>query len=165
VNGQKSRLAPRRFGAFCFEVTDLVHVGSQNLVAVRVDNARFDDIPPLSGDFTIYGGLYRGATLLALDPLHISPLDDASRGVYLRPTKLDDASATVEVTTKLRNDSSVPTDATVECRVLDDGGKTLLTRSRRADHRQWRRTPTPSSLSPLRTRTGGTACTTRICTA
>ena len=34
------------FGAFCFDITNLVHPGN-NVLAVRVDNTRVDDVPPL----------------------------------------------------------------------------------------------------------------------
>ena len=35
-----------------------------NLLAVRVDNTKFPDIAPLSGDFSVYGGLYRPVHLI-----------------------------------------------------------------------------------------------------
>ena len=80
-----------------------MHVGADNLLAVRVDNSKCADVPPLSGDFTAFGGLYRDVHLLSLAPLSISPLDDASPGVYLKPVKHDSASAMVDAVLKLRN--------------------------------------------------------------
>ncbi|HEY1718827.1 MAG TPA: beta galactosidase jelly roll domain-containing protein, partial [Verrucomicrobiae bacterium] len=47
------------FGAFCFEITRQLSASGTNLLAVRVDNTKFPDIAPLSGDFSVYGGLYR----------------------------------------------------------------------------------------------------------
>ncbi len=52
------------FGAFCFEITKQLSDTGTNLLAVRVDNARFPDIAPLSGDFSVYGGLYRPVHLI-----------------------------------------------------------------------------------------------------
>ena len=43
-------------------------------------------IPPLSADFTFFGGLYRDVHLLVTDPVQISPLDYGSPGVYLKTT-------------------------------------------------------------------------------
>jgi hypothetical protein len=45
-----------------------------------VDNSPQDDIPPLSGDFNMDGGLYRPVHLIVTDPLCISPLNMASPG-------------------------------------------------------------------------------------
>jgi beta-galactosidase len=121
VNGQRAGSHRGAFGAFCFEITHLVRAGD-NIIAVRVDNSRQQDVPPLSGDFTISGGLYRDVHLLSLNPLSISPTDDASPGVYLKQTKVSKESADVEIVTKLRNASYNPTDATVECVIRSANG-------------------------------------------
>src|SRR5438874_724711 len=81
VNGKPAGVHHGNFGAFCFDITDLVRPGKENVLAMRVDNSHSEDIPPLSGDFTIFGGLYRDVHLLVLDPVSVSPLDDASSGV------------------------------------------------------------------------------------
>ncbi len=49
------------FAAICFELTPQLREGT-NLVAVRVDNSRHEDVIPLSGDFTVFGGLYRSVS-------------------------------------------------------------------------------------------------------
>src|SRR3989440_546764 len=126
VNGKRAGAHRGNFGAFCFDVTDLLRPGdADNLLAVRVDNSAFEDVAPLSGDFTICGGVYRAGHLLGLDPLSISPLDEASPGVYLRPLRVDPASADVEVTVKLRNANDVSRSATVTCAVADAGGAVI----------------------------------------
>jgi len=82
VNGKLVGSHKGNFAAFCFDVTPLLRVGQDNVIAVKVNNARDPDIAPLDGDFTVFGGLYRDAHLLVLDKLSISPLDYASPGVY-----------------------------------------------------------------------------------
>jgi hypothetical protein len=47
------------FGAFCFEVTPYLKFDGSDSLRVRVDNARALDVAPLSGDFTVFGGIYR----------------------------------------------------------------------------------------------------------
>jgi beta-galactosidase len=96
VNGQFAGHHAGGFSAFCFDVTSLVHSG-ENVLAVRVDNSSSPDIPPVSGDFTICGGLYRNVHLLVTDKVHISPLDDASPGVYLKPEGIGAESAGVNI--------------------------------------------------------------------
>ena len=109
------------FAAFCFDVTKLLHPGD-NLIAVRVDNTKVPDVAPLAGDFTIFGGLYRDVELLTLDPLHISPVDDASPGVYIRQTNVSSDSATLDITAKLQNANPDPKNATVGITVRDASG-------------------------------------------
>ena len=123
INGKPAGEHRGNFAAFCFEITPLLHAGKDNVIAVRVDNAHNDDIPPFSGDFTIFGGIYRDVHLLRLDPLHITPLDDASPGVYLKQSHVDDSSAEVQVTTKLRNDSGKEKPARVIVTMRDDRGR------------------------------------------
>jgi beta-galactosidase len=126
VNGQFAGEHRGGFAAFCFNITTLVHKGD-NLIAVRVDNSFSPDIPPLSGDFTICGGLYRNVHLLVLNPLSISPTDDASPGVYLAPIHVDAASAQVLLTTVLRNDLDTPEQVTAACTIADAKGNVLAT--------------------------------------
>ena len=60
VNGNSAGVHKGAFSAFCFDVTPLLKAGD-NVVAVRVTNAADQQISPISGDFNICGGLYRGA--------------------------------------------------------------------------------------------------------
>ena len=129
VNGHLAGTHRGNFGAFCFDITKLIRPGMANLLAVRVDNSKFDDVPPLSGDFTIFGGIYRDAWLLALDPLDIDPTDDGSSGVYLKQTRVDASRADVEVTTKLRNDTNVTRAAKVTCSISDARGRVVQSAS------------------------------------
>jgi len=121
VNGLSAGEHRGGFGAFCFDISNLAHPGA-NVIAVRVDNTRVDDVPPLSGDFTVCGGLYRDVHLLKLNPLSISPMDDASPGVYLRQTHVTREKADIEVLTKLRSAYATARDVTVECKIFDTHG-------------------------------------------
>jgi beta-galactosidase len=113
------------FSAFCYDVTLLLNPSGDNVIAVRVTNAPDPTIPPLSADFTFFGGLYRGVRLLAINPLSISPVDDASPGVYVKQVSVSTDHADVEVTSKLRNGGSADQTASVTCELLDANGKTV----------------------------------------
>jgi beta-galactosidase len=123
VNGQLVGSHVGGFGAFCFEITDSCRPGD-NVIAVRVDNSLDRNVSPLSGDFTIYGGLYRDVQLIALNPVSISPLDDASPGVYLK-TRVTPESAWVEVTSKLRNSTERAAKVTVTCTIFGASGNPI----------------------------------------
>ena len=123
VNGKPVGEHRGNFAAFCFDVTGLLQPGRDNMIAVKVSNARTADIAPLSGDFTVYGGLYREVHLLALDPLSITPLDDAGPGVYIKQATVGNQLAAIEITTHLRNANSAARTATVRCVVTDAKGR------------------------------------------
>ncbi|MGD0464515.1 MAG: glycoside hydrolase family 2 TIM barrel-domain containing protein [Tepidisphaeraceae bacterium] len=113
------------FSAFCYDITSLVNPSSDNVIAVRVTNAIDKDIPPTSAEFTFFGGIYRGVHLLAINPFSISPLDDASPGVYLKQMNVSADHADVQITTKLRNATTVDQQGNVTCDLLDASGKTI----------------------------------------
>ena len=68
---------------FVYELTPYIIIGKANELRVEVDNIQRQDIPPLSGDFNVNGGLYRPAQLIVTDQVCVSPLDYASSGVYI----------------------------------------------------------------------------------
>ncbi|MHB8635410.1 MAG: glycoside hydrolase family 2 protein [Fimbriimonadaceae bacterium] len=123
VNGELAGVHEGGFAAFCFDVTKLTHVGD-NVLAVRVDNAYNRNVSPLSGDFTVYGGLYRKVKLLALNPVSISPLDDASPGVYLTPT-VSSNRALVRAQVVLRNGLGHDVPITLVTTVRDSHGRVV----------------------------------------
>ncbi|HEY1686733.1 MAG TPA: glycoside hydrolase family 2 TIM barrel-domain containing protein [Tepidisphaeraceae bacterium] len=124
VNGQHVGQHRGNWSAFCFDITSALHHGD-NVIAIRVDNSRFDDVPPLSGDFTVFGGLYRDVHLLTLGDVGISPTDDASPGVYIHQDKVKDDSADLTITTKLRNAVNQPRDGKVIYTIYDAKGKSV----------------------------------------
>lgn len=70
-------------------------------VLVKVTN-RFDaDIPPLSADFTFYGGLYRDAYLVGAGPVHFDLDNYASAGVFVSTPQVSAQAATVAVAGRL----------------------------------------------------------------
>jgi beta-galactosidase len=125
VNGKLVGTHKGNFAAFCFDVTSLVRVDQDNVIAVKVNNAWNANIAPLSGDFTVFGGLYRDVHLLALDKLSVSPLDYASPGVYIKQVRVTPETAELEITTKLRNANDSTKTVTVHCAITDADGKSV----------------------------------------
>ncbi|MDE6508978.1 MAG: beta-galactosidase, partial [Muribaculaceae bacterium] len=112
------------YGAFVFDVTDFLKHGGQSVVTVKVTNALDLGIMPLVGDFNMYGGLYRGVDLVAVEPLHISLNDYASPGVYLTQRHVSRKRADVETAVVVANAGRVSADAKVRLRVSD--GKNVV---------------------------------------
>jgi beta-galactosidase len=126
VNGHSAGTPHKgMFSGFCYDVTSLMNPDADNVIAVRVTNEWDATIPPLSADFTFFGGLYRSVRLLALNPVSITPLDDDSPGVYVKQASVTPDHADLQVTSKLRNGGLIPTSADVTCELLDANGATL----------------------------------------
>lgn len=125
VNGTSVGTHKGAFSAFCFDITPHVSFGKENLVAVRVSNAYDTTIAPLRGDFTQFGGLYRGVRMLVLDEFSVSPLDHASPGVYLTQRSVTAERAEVDVRVVLRNASARERGAVVRAVVTDRDGKSV----------------------------------------
>ncbi|MFH1371113.1 MAG: sugar-binding domain-containing protein [Planctomycetota bacterium] len=109
------------FTAFCYELTPHIRWDGDNVLAVRVDNSSFKDVPPISGDFNIFGGIYRPVWLVIKNPVCITPLDYASPGIYLKQTKV--SKEEVDVLAKVSN--GLDERATVQSRPMVD----LITQS------------------------------------
>ena len=91
------------FGAFTFEVTTNLAKSGTNLLAVRVSNEKAPDIAPLSGDFNVYGGLYRPVHLIETPAVCFTLLDHASPGVAWSQTSVSATQAVLEVTAEVSN--------------------------------------------------------------
>ena len=82
VNG---RLAGRHVGAFtafAFEVTALL-APADNVLEVVADNRWDPDVAPLSADYTLFGGIYRGVEWIETPQVCIDPVTDGACGVVL----------------------------------------------------------------------------------
>lgn len=88
------------YTAFCFEITDYVKPG-KNDIQVWASNAFRTDVLPISGDFNVYGGIHRPCHLLITEQNCITPLFYASSGVLVHQKKIDQANAEIVVETRL----------------------------------------------------------------
>ena len=116
------------FTAFCYELTPYIQRGGSNILAVRVDNSFFEDVPPLGGDFNIQGGIYRPVWLIIKNPVCITPLDYASPGIYLKQTKVTKEEAIVDVTAKVSNGLGKPVSAALLAACSNEDGSFEIAR-------------------------------------
>jgi beta-galactosidase len=113
------------FGAFCFEVTTNLSATGTNLLAVRVDNTRFQDIAPLSGDFSVYGGLYRPVHLIVTGMENFTPLDHGSPGVAWLQTSVSQEQAVLDVTAQISCGDKKSQPRTLVASVFDADGNRI----------------------------------------
>lgn len=89
VNGDSVGHHAGGYTRFAFDISDYIQKGS-NSVCVRANNAYNPDIPPLSADFTFFGGIYRKAYLKISSDVRI-----AQDGVCITTPVVTDSKATI----------------------------------------------------------------------
>jgi beta-galactosidase len=110
------------FGAFCFEITKQLSSAGTNSLAVRVSNAAAPDVTPLSGDFPVYGGLYRSVHLIETDDECFTLTDHASPGVTWLQTSVSADQALLNVTTEISNGTTKDQPETLVAKIIDADG-------------------------------------------
>ena len=123
LNGQFVGEHKGGYTRFCFDITSHLRYGQENLFAIYVNNVYNPNIPPLSADFTFFGGIYRDVYLQFMNPVHIATNDYASSGVYIRTPEVNNSAASVEITTLLTNDMPQAAEIRVENIICDADGK------------------------------------------
>jgi beta-galactosidase len=125
LNGKSLGQHRGAFGAFCFEVTHGLSQSGSNLLAVRVSNAVEPDIAPLSGDFCIFGGLYRPVHLIETSIENFTPLDHGSPGVAWRQTSVTREKAVIDLTTQISNSGRSSRSLKLVAKILDANGNKI----------------------------------------
>jgi hypothetical protein len=88
------------YTSFAVDLTDHLHEGESNVLAVRVDSSWNPRLAPRAGEHHFSGGLYRDVRLLLVEPLHI-----AWRGVAIETPIVSHDSARVVVHTAVNDDA------------------------------------------------------------
>ena len=92
VNGRKAAEHEGGFSAFRADITELCAEG-ENLLAVHVSNEYRSNVYPQHADFTFYGGLYRGVTLISTAAVHFDLEYFGGPGISVHASPLDQAAA------------------------------------------------------------------------
>lgn len=126
INGVFAGRHEGGYAAFRFDITELLKRDSENVIAVKVNNAPTDYIAPITnqGDFTKMGGIYRDVKLIILPEVHIDLMDFGSSGVYITP-KIKEGCADIGVLVRLANDGGSSKTVNVTVDILDAQGGTV----------------------------------------
>ncbi len=123
INGRHAGQHKGGYTRFNFDITPFLKFGETNEIILKVNNAHDPAIPPLSADFTFFGGVYRDVYLDVKERVHISPADLASSGIYIRTPEVNHRSARAEISTLLNNKTSAPQEVIIEHRIQNPAGK------------------------------------------
>jgi beta-galactosidase len=123
VNGHEVGHHAGGYARFRFDVTSVAKPGAVNVLAVKVSNAANPSVPPRSADFTFFGGIYRDARLVSVDPVHLDMDSFGSSGVLSFQEGVTKESATVRVRASVSNSDPAARDADVAVSVRVMSGK------------------------------------------
>ncbi len=114
LNGSYAGGWPYGYSSFRLDLTPFVRTGSENVIAVRLDN------PPESSRWYPGGGLYRNVWLVKTAPVHA-----AHWGVFVTTPAVSEKSAAVCVSFTIENQSGSDVEVQVSARLfaLSDAGE------------------------------------------
>ena len=127
VNGKKAVSHLGSYTAFSADITGLVTPGQTCEITLDVDNKHNPDIPPLSADYTFFGGVYRDVNLIIKEPVNISILDKASPGLYITTPEVSDEMAKLSARLLLNNNADEARKINVEYNIYTPQGGLLKT--------------------------------------
>ncbi|MEG8052254.1 hypothetical protein QP185_01375 [Sphingomonas aerolata] len=137
LNGHRIGGHKGGFSRFRLDATRALRAGQANTLLVKVDNTQpaqgssTADILPLAGDFFVHGGLYRPVSLIVTNAVHVDMLDAGGSGIFATTKSIDAAMANVDVRVRIRNDGTKTQAVNAVVRLIDAGGKTVATATRR----------------------------------
>jgi len=115
VNGRLIGARPYGYIPFAFDITDALHQGEDNILAVRVDN------PDSASRWYPGAGIYRNARLHIVPGVHFSLY-----GTRVESQVNDDGTAEIAVSARVRNLGSNDSQTTVAFTIANASGETLL---------------------------------------
>jgi beta-galactosidase len=128
LNGRHLGKHAGAFSRFRLDASSSINLSGDNVLVVKADNTRpqpgasTQDVIPLSGDFFVYGGIYRKVSLIITRPVHVDLLDFGGPGLYARALDINAVGANVQFSGRVANDFSSPRRIAVEFAIEDAGG-------------------------------------------
>lgn len=129
INGKKAGEHTGGYTAFNINLTPFLHFDKENELLVKVDNSHNKNIPPLTADFTFYGGIYRDVFLIAVDPVHFSFNNNGSKNVFITMPSVSKEKAAVIIRGNISNTNNKTGKIKVVTTVLDAKGRLVVNNS------------------------------------
>src|SRR6202034_2269949 len=115
INGHYLGKRPYGYVPFFYDLTPHVKFGSENVIAVKVDNSHQTNCRWYSGS-----GIYRHTWLLSTNKIHI-----AHCGTFVSSPQIAKETATLHVSTRVSNESGNAASCTLVTTVIDHDGNAI----------------------------------------
>ncbi len=125
VNGKLVGQHKGGYTAFTFDISDYVTIPGKNTIAVKVDNSKKLDLPPISGDYTMFGGIYRDVYLISTNKIHFDQMNFGSNGVFVDAPMVNNNEANVNIKGAITNQSNENRNLILLSKIIDNSGDVI----------------------------------------
>ncbi len=132
VNGKTAGKHIGSYTRFIMPISSFLNF-KDDVIEVRANNRFNEDIPPLTADFTFFGGLYRNVTLLMTNPVHFSQKENGSSGVFITTPQVSASTASVQVKSSVDNTATTSQKVQVMTTIFDANGKMVTSQNTTAN--------------------------------
>jgi beta-galactosidase len=115
INGHFLGKRPYGYVPFFYDLTPYVKLGSDNVIAVKVDNSHQTNCRWYTGS-----GIYRHTWLLSTNQVHVAPW-----GTFVSSDRVSKEAAVLRIGTRLSNESESPARCTLVTSILDGDGNAV----------------------------------------
>lgn len=98
------------YSRFCYSMNEFIKDGD-NCLQVIADNTRYEDVNPLIGDFSYFGGIYRDVNLIETEYVYIDPSYYGTSGIDINAK----ADGTIQIAVNVAADNKVD----LVCKILN----------------------------------------------
>jgi beta-galactosidase len=123
INGKSVGTHIGGYNFFSFPITDAIKLDQSNTFSIKVNNQHNEDIPPLSADFTFYGGIYRDVYLIAANKVHFNMDNFASKGIFISTPNVSNQEASIIIKGALTTNNKVSQNLIIYSQIFDGDGK------------------------------------------
>jgi beta-galactosidase len=124
INGKTAGTHIGSYTGFTIHISPYLNY-KNDVIEVRANNRYNEDIPPLTADFTFFGGLYRKVALLITDQVHFSQQMNGSSGVFISTPSVSSDEATVRIKSRVDNSSSSARKIQLSSAIFDASGQRI----------------------------------------
>lgn len=125
VNGKYVGQHKGGYTAFTFDISDYVTIPGKNMIAVKVDNSKKLDLPPISGDYTMFGGIYRDVYLISTNKLHFDQTNFGTSGVFVDASITNNKEAIINIKVAITNQSMENRNLILLSKIIDNSGNLI----------------------------------------
>lgn len=112
INGKSLGVHPYGYTPFSYDLTPYLDFTKENILSVRVDNAKQKNCRWYSGS-----GIYRHVWILVTDPIHVN-----NWGIAITTSHISSKKASVQVKTRVKNETNQPQNIVIKTQLLGANG-------------------------------------------
>lgn len=114
------------YTAFEFDISRHLKIG-KNTIAVKVNNAQDQFIPPLSIGYAGYGGIYRPVELVSTHKVHFNNNSYASGKIKINTPEVSDKNAFIVIESNVKNELNITQSAKIVQQIFNSKNQLIQT--------------------------------------